>query len=282
MTGSRTARVAVVTDSAAAIPPGLVADHDLTVVPMYLHVGGATLAEGERPLGELLGDTRVTTSAPTPGDFAAAIRARLDGGADAVVVLTIAGTMSASYGAAVVAAREVAAPVEVLDTATAAGGQALVVLAAARRAAEGGSLGDVVGVARDVAARVRLLGMVPSLDHLVRSGRVPGVAGWAGRALGINPLFELRDGKVKRMRPALSGDAAIDRMVTRFRRTRVPGGRAHVSALHALAPDGAAAILERVEHEPDIDVVEGFVSEFGPVMVVHTGPGLLGLAWWWE
>ena len=69
-------------------------------------------------------------------------------------------------------------------------------------------------------------------------------------------------------------------MVARFRRSRVPDARAHVSALHAVAPDAAAALLARVEDE--IDVVDGFVSEFGPVMVVHTGPGLLGLAWWWE
>jgi len=155
------------------------------------------------------------------------------------------------------------------------------VLAAAECAnAGGGAVEDVVAVANGVASRVRLLGMVPHLEHLVRSGRVPGIAGWAGRALGINPLFELRDGRVKRLRPAIGSEAAVDRMVTRFRRERVPGARAHVSALHALAPDDAAALLQRVED--DADVVDGFVSEFGPVMVVHTGPGLLGLAWWWE
>ena len=61
---------------------------------------------------------------------------------------------------------------------------------------------------------------------------------------------------------------------------RSPTARAHVSALHAVAPDAAAALLARIEDE--VDVAEGFVSEFGPVMVVHTGPGLLGLSWWWE
>jgi fatty acid-binding protein DegV len=85
---------------------------------------------------------------------------------------------------------------------------------------------------------------------------------------------------VKKLRPAIGAEAAVDRMVARFRRSQVPGARAHVSALHAVAPDAAAALLEQVLRE--VDVVEGFVSEFGPVMVVHTGPGLLGLAWWWE
>jgi DegV family protein with EDD domain len=272
--------VAIVTDSAAAVPPERAREHGITVVPMWIHAGGEMIAEGERPLGELLGDESVTTSAPTPGDYEVAIRARIDEGSTEVVVLTITAAMSASHYAASVAARQVGEHVRVVDTTTAAGGQALVVLAAAECASIGGGVDDVVGVAHDVASRVRLLGMVPHLEHLVRSGRVPGIAGWAGRTFGINPLFELRDGKVKRLRPAIGSEAAVDRMVTRFRRERVPGARAHVSALHALAPDGAAALLQRVEDEGD--VVDGFVSEFGPVMVVHTGPGLLGLAWWWE
>lgn len=272
--------VAIVTDSAAAVPPERAREHAITVVPMWIHAGGQTIAEGDRPLGELLGDESVTTSAPTPGDYEVAIRHRLDDGATDVVVLTITAAMSASHHAATVAARQVGHRVRVVDTTTAAGGQALVVLAAAQCASVGGAVEDVVHAANDVARRVRLLGMVPHLEHLVRSGRVPGIAGWAGRALGINPLFELRDGKVKRLRPAIGSEAAIDRMVTRFRRGREPGARAHVSALHALAPDGAAALLERVEDGGE--VVDGFVSEFGPVMVVHTGPGLLGLAWWWE
>ena len=99
--------VAIVTDSAAAIPPELAANNGISVVPMWIHLGDTTIAEGERPLGEFLGDERITTSAPAPGDYERVIRRRIDDGADAVVVLTIAGTMSASYQSASVAARDV-------------------------------------------------------------------------------------------------------------------------------------------------------------------------------
>ena len=134
--------------------------------------------------------------------------------------------------------------------------------------------------ARQVIERVRLVATLSSLEHLVRSGRVPGVAGWAGRRLGINPLFEFRGGKVLRLRPALSQEAALERIVAMVRRARPAGSaRLHVAALHALAVDTATDLFERVrEFEP----VTEFVGEFGPVMVVHTGPGLAGLAWWWE
>jgi fatty acid-binding protein DegV len=96
----------------------------------------------------------------------------------------------------------------------------------------------------------------------VRSGRVPGIAGWAGRRLGINPLFEFRGGKVRRLRPALSQEAALDRIVGFVRRSRIEGARLHVAALHALAVDIARELLERVSSEAE--PATSFVDEFGP------------------
>jgi DegV family protein with EDD domain len=270
--------VAIVTDSAAALPTDLAARHRITVVPMWLTIGGRSVREGERLLSELLGDERTSTSGPAPGEFAAAIESRLSD--DGVLVLTIAASMSGTHEAATVAARQLGDRVRVLDTATAAGAEALVVLAAAAAAEQGASLDEVEAVAKDVVERVQLVATVPNLDHLVRSGRVPGIAGWAGRRLGINPLFEFRGGKVRRLRPALSPDAALDRIMSRFRRSREPNTRLHVAALHALAPEAADRLLERVEAEAR--PATKFAGEFGSVMVVHTGPGLYGLAWWWE
>jgi DegV family protein with EDD domain len=271
--------VAVVTDSAAALPPELAARNDVAVVPMWLTVRGEAELEGTRGLEELVAEEQVTTSAPTPGEFEHAIKDGLSGN-DGVVVLTIAGSMSATYQAAVVAGDSVGGPVRVVDTATAGGAEALVVLAAAQAAAQGASLDEVADAARHVIARVRLVATVPTLDHLVRSGRVPGLAGWAGNRLGINPLFEFRGGKVRRLRPALSREAALDRIVGLMHRSRVSGARLHLAALHALALDVAEDLLARVTTEEA--PTTSFVGEFGPVMVVHTGPGLAGLAWWWD
>jgi DegV family protein with EDD domain len=270
--------VVIVTDSAAALPAELVARHGITVVPMWLTIGGESVREGDRPLSELLGDERVSTSGPAPGEFEEAIRSRMTD--DGVLVLTIAATMSSTHEAATVAAGHLGDCVRVVDTATAAGAEALVVLAAAAAAERGASLEEVEAEAKDVVERVQLVASVPNLDHLVRSGRVPGVAGWAGRRLRINPLFEFRGGRVRRLRPALSSDAATDRMVGRLLRSHEPNTRLHVAVLHALAPDAAHGVLARVEAQ--VTPATKFVGEFGSVMVVHTGPGLYGLAWWWE
>jgi len=271
--------VAIVTDSAAALPPDLARRHGVTVVPMWLSIRGEPVLEGERSLEDLLAEEQVTTSAPTPGEWERAVKGGLEG-AEGVLVLTIAGSMSATYQSALVAAEAVGGPVRVVDSATAAGAEALVVLAAAETAQQGATLDVVEARARHVIDRVRLVATLPNLDHLVRGGRVPGIAGWAGRRLGINPLFEFRGGKVHRLRPALSPEAASDRMVGLVRRSHVEGARLHVVALHALALDTAQRLLDRVEEQ--FAPATSFVSEFGPVMVVHTGPGLAGLAWWWD
>jgi DegV family protein with EDD domain len=270
--------VAILTDGAASLPRELAAELGVTVVPMWLDVEGRQVLEDECPLDEVLGASEVTTSGPSPGEFQEAMSDRLTD--DGALVLTIASTMSSTHQAATLAAGAFEGKVRVIDTTTAAGAEGLVVLAAARAAREGADIDTVESVARRVIAQVRLVATVPSLDHLVRSGRVPGIAGWAGRHLGINPLFEFRAGKVHRLRPALSPDAAMDRILHEWRRSHTEEADLHVASLHAVAPDAARDLLARVEKE--LTPRTAFIGEFSAVMVAHTGPGLIGLAWWWE
>jgi DegV family protein with EDD domain len=271
--------IAIVTDSAAALPAELREASGITVVPLQLIVDGDSFPDDGTTPSAVAG-VHVTTSAPSAGAFDAAFRARFDAGADGVVALTVASSMSATYNAARVAAATFGDRCRVVDTETAAGGQGLVVLAAAGAARSGAELDDVADRAEQVAGHIHLVAMVPRLEHLVRSGRVPAIVGRAGDAFGVHPLFELRRGSVERMRPALSADAALGRVFARFARSRVPGAQARVAVLHARAPGPAAILQARVEAEPDIAQV--FVGPFGPVMEAHTGPGLVGMAWWWD
>jgi DegV family protein with EDD domain len=272
--------VSVVTDSAAALPSALAREYSIEVVPMWLTIDGTAIHEGEMSLDELVTHSDVKTSGPTPGEFEATIARCQEKGDDGVVVLTIASAMSSTHEAAVLGAQAAGGPVRVIDTKTAAGAQALVVLAAAEVAARGAPLEAVVGAALTAIPQMRLAATVPTLEHLVRGGRVPNIAGWAGRRLGIAPLFEFRDGKAHPLRPALGVTAAYDRILSRWRRDRRPETRLHVAALHADARVDAEHLLDRVRAE--VEPATAFVAEFGSVMVAHTGPGLVGLAWRWE
>ena len=283
--------VTVVTDSAAALPPDLVARYDIRVVPLVLQVGADRYRDGEIGLDELVRrfDEPISTAAPSPGEFATVIAdARRTG---PVVTLTVAAGMSSTHDSAKLAAKLVTdsdprgtesppgPDVAVLDTGTAAGAQGLVVLAAAGAAAEGADQDEVVATAERVAGRVRLAASVADLERLARSGRVPDAARWIGDRLGVRPLFEFRDGRARPLRPAFSAEAALDRIVQRCVAGAGRGARLHVTVLHALNPEAAATLAERVQA---LDPVSFLVGPFSPVMVAHTGRGLAGLAWWWE
>ena len=274
--------VAVITDSAAAIPDDVARAHGITVVPLGLTIGGAPVHEAAVDVEELIArfDEGVTTSGPPPGDFAKAIAgARTD---DGVLVVTLAADLSTTWRSATLGAEEAGdagGPVHVLDSQTAAGAEALVTLAAARAAATGAALPEVVAAAERAREDVRLIGALSTLEYIVKGGHIPAAAGWAARRLNVWPVIELGHGRVRPHRPAFSREAALDRILDHWRRSR-RGERLHVVAMHSLGADDAELLLRRVEAEatPEWSLVTGF----GTSLVAHTGPSLVGLAWLWE
>ncbi len=271
--------VRVITDSTAALDAATAASWGVTVVPARVILGGVSYPDGTLPLAELLArfDEGVSTSGPTPGDFVAS----LEGAAAGAVVITVAAHLSSSYKAATVAAGLAAGlPVRVVDTGTAAGAQALAARHAAAVASRGGSLDEVEGAARRVLESARLFGALETFEYLIRGGRLNSVVGRMAQGLKVHPVFELRQGNIVSLRPAFSREASITRLLRLWRRSRVPGARLHVIALHALAPEAANHLLAEIRRE--VEPATALVTEFTAVMVVHTGPGLLGLSWWWE
>ncbi len=274
-------RVAVVTDGAASLPPGVCDALGVGVVPMSVMIGNTVREDQEvapADVVESAGRDLVTTSAPSPGDY---LRTLEELGDRPVVIATVARRMSASYDAAMTAARYVPQRrVAVVDTETAAGGQGLVVMAAAQASRAGGSHDDVTAAARGVIRRVRLLAFLDQLDYLARSGRVPDVAARAGQSLGMRAVFEFSGGRVRGRLPARSTDAAVARIMAACRAGRSDGARLHAAVVDAKSPHAAESLMTAVRRlSPDGEV---YAAPFSSVMVAHTGPGVAGLAWWWE
>jgi fatty acid-binding protein DegV len=96
----------------------------------------------------------------------------------------------------------------------------------------------------------------------------------------VNPLFEFGGNRVRPRRPAFSREAALDRIVQACRNEGGEGARLHCVGLHAADEATAQHLLDAAT--AGHDVAEAFIGSFSPVMVAHTGPGLSGLAWWWE
>ncbi len=289
--GGRSQRpVAVVTDAATALPLDVARAHSVFVAPMAVTIQGVTYdgrshPDLERFYRELLpgAGEPPTTTAPRPADWLEQFRAASAQGRS-IFCVTVSSTLSIAYDSARVAAELAVdelpgSQVTVFDSKTAAGSEALVALAAARAAGAGGDIDAVARAAAHARDRVRLVAFLDTLEYVWRSGRIPRVAFWAGSVLGIRPVIEYQNGRPALVAHPRSRARATDRLLVEMR-SDVGGRRTHAVVIHAGVPDEAEALRDRVGSE--FDCAELIVTPFPAFMGTHTGPGLLGLAYWPE
>jgi DegV family protein with EDD domain len=279
------AGVTVVTDSTSYLPPALIERHGIRVVPLYV------VFEGDRPLSELeitdypaffeelrTADKLPTTSQPSVGDFAAVFEPLLADGGE-VVSVHISGGLSGTPEAARQAKQALERDgrggdrIEVVDSRTAAGGLGMMVLAAAKAAAGGASAPEIAESVREARKELKIWFAIDTLEFLRRGGRIGAASAWIGSTLKVKPILTVENEMtpVERVR---TSTRAFERMVD-YARQRHESGADAWSAQHIAAPDQCARLVERCREifgcEPTI------VSEIGPVLAAHTGPGLLGV-----
>lgn len=286
---TRNSRVAVVTDSAAALSPELISEHGLYVPRMEITINGKTYVDemnGELDdfYSQLTESTEApTTSAPKPFAYLEQFRAAA-GKSESIFCVSVSAKLSAACDSALVAADLLSKErpdtvVKVFDSETAASSQALIALACGRAAADGRSLEEVENIARKVAGKVRLLAILDTLHYIHRSGRVPKIAVWATNALNIKPVMEYSAGNIG----AIARPRSIHKALARIQKEMLgdlSGKTAHVNVMHAGAADRAEGLRSWVSEH--LECAELFVTRFHPFMGAHTGPGLVGASWWAE
>ena len=282
-------RVGIVTDSTACIPAELAAERRIEVVPLYLAFGERIYLDGmssdTAEFYETLRTARQapTTAAPPPGVYAEAIL-RAGKSADAVLCLTVSRQFSAMYdaavqGAALVSEQAPSLDVRVLDSGAAAMAQGFVVLEAARAASEGAAIDQLIARAKTLMPRVQLLVALDTLAYLAHSGRVPRLIIWAASPLRIKPIVRFQKGKYRPIAIVRTMRGGVERLLQALTK-QSEGGVLHVCVHHTNVPQEAEALAERVREE--LQPKELLISEFNQVMGVHTGPGLLGFAFYTE
>ena len=286
------AKVAIVTDSSACLPGELVSKYQIEIIPMeFVHEGKVYRDQIDiTPVQfyELLARAKElpTTSAPSPGTYFEVFRKVVER-AKAILVVTPSATLTHAFDSAKAAAQisketmpDVA--IEVLDCGTAAGAQGLLVLASARaEARENKSLSQVAEVARNLMHKVHLIAFIDTLHYLVKSGRVPQLVDWANSLLKIKPIFELQPlGKgATPLNKTRTKPKAIEQLIELVRE-RAGKNPVHCIVMHTNVLEEAEKLKERMITE--FNCVEAYVVDFTPVMGVHTGPGLLGAAFYTE
>jgi DegV family protein with EDD domain len=274
-------RVVVVTDSTAYLPAGLADELSVRVVPLQVVLGGRSGAEGSevtpaQVAAALAAWVPVSTSRPTPAEFAAVYRKALESGASGVVSLHLSRELSGTWDSARLAASEVGVDsIRVVDSRSAAMGLGFAVLAAAEAAAAGGSPEEVYAAAVGTAERTTTLFYVDTLEHLRRGGRIGAAQALLGTALSVKPILHVREGRIvplEKVRTVSKGIARLEALAV----AAAGAGPADVAVHHLAAAERAALLAERLRTRLP-QVGQFYASEVGAVVGAHVGPGVLGV-----
>jgi len=272
--------VAIVSDTCHYLPRELIEAHSIHQVSLYVHwpdetVRESAVADYDAYYGRLRrADELPTTSQPSIGDFLEVYEPLLAAGDD-IVSIHLAGGMSGTVRSAEQAREQLgdrAERVHVIDSESACGGQGLVVLAAAAAAETGADAQAVADRARRARADLKMWFAIDTLEFLRRGGRIAGAQAWLGSALKIKPILTV-ESEITPVERVRTSRRAFERMVDLLRSRAQDGADAYM-VQHIQAPREARELAER---GTEIFGVEPLViSEIGPVIGTHVGPGLLG------
>lgn len=274
--------VAVVTDTTHYLPSELIADHAVHEVSLWVNDGDRHERESDMPdyhaFYERLrrSDSTPTTSQPSIGDFLDVYRPLVEAGHD-IVSVHISGAISGTVESARQAAEEVTAGtsrhVEIVDSGTACAGLGACVLAAAAAARTGRDAAATAARAREASEAVKLWFAIDTLEYLRRGGRIGTAQAWLGGALKIKPILTI-DREIMPIERVRTSGRAMERLVA-YLQDRKADGADGWFVQHIEAEEQAQALVERGREIFGSDPVA--VSQVGPVIGTHTGPGLVGV-----
>ena len=274
-------RIRVVTDSACDLPEDIARRLDIDIVSLTIRFGDQEYVDRVDLTPSAFwakcksSKTLPETAAPSPGAFQAAYeRAKADG-CDGVLVLTLSAGLSATHQSATIAAEAVAkvVPVRVIDTRAVSMAQGLLCIEIAEIAQTGASLDDLAVRAEFLTAKVGVVAMLDTLEHLVKGGRIGGARALLGQVLSIKPLLELKDGLVAeagRQRTKAKALAAIAEVA----KSRAPLRR--FALVHGDSPEVKHLEALVADIPTEFELV---VTDMGPVVGTHGGPGIIALCW---
>ena len=273
--------VAIVTDSCHYLPRELAAKLGLHEVSLYVHRDGDAVRETEISDYDAYFESLAsspdlpTTSQPSIGDFLAVYEPLLASGHE-IVSIHLSGGLSGTVHSAQQAREQLgerAEQVLVVDSQTACGAEGLMLMAAAAAIDGGGDAAAAAERAQQARDALGFLFALDTLEYLRRGGRIGGAQAWLGTALKIKPILSVAS-EISAVERVRTSRRAFERLVALIEQLKANGADAWV-VQHTHAPEQAAALVERGREIFGSEPV--FVSEIGPVIGTHIGPGLLGV-----
>jgi DegV family protein with EDD domain len=281
---SSSAETAVVCDTTCYLPTDLLAKRDIKEISLYVSVDGEQERESEitdfDAFYERLraSDSGATTSQPSIGDFLEVYEPLLDEGRE-VVSIHISAGISGTFEAAGQARQRLidedkgGERLHLLDSRSAAGGMGLCALGAASGAAAGLDAAGTISQAEETRNNLKMWFAIDTLEYLRRGGRIGGARAWIGGALKIKPILTLEE-EITPVERVRTRARSLERL-RGYARQRQESGAYGWVVQYIQDKETADALVEDCYEifgcEP------AFISEVGPVLGAHVGPGLLGV-----
>jgi DegV family protein with EDD domain len=275
-------KVAIVTDSASDLAPARAAELGITVVPLLVSFGSQEFQAGVELSAEDFW-TRMTapdapfpkTAAASPAAFRDAFEAEFAAGAESVVCITVAASLSAAFKSATLG-REMLPEreIQVIDSDTAAFGQALLAILGRDLAAAGKSGAEIAAEVRRRAPDVEAIVCLDTLEYLRRGGRISGPQAVLGTLLSVKPIIAIHNGKVDKIDQVRTRGKARERAIEYVASRPIE----RLAVFHCISPDleeFRSAVIARVGTVPASEVETAIV---GPSVGPHLGPGAVGAA----
>src|SRR3954452_14636140 len=277
--------VAVVTDTTQYLPSEVIARHGIRLISLYVNWNGRTDREVDLPDYDVYYDflrsagELPSTSQPSIGDFLAVYEPLIERGDDILSIHLsggISGTVRVAEQARDALAERGVDPerIAVVDSLTGCAGHGFMAVAAANAVADGADLAGALAAARALREDWKLLVMVDTLESLRRGGRIGAARAWIGATLKVKPILTI-EGEMQPVERVRTHGRAFERLVAHLEQRREDGCDAF-AVQHVQVPGEAERMAERGREiygrDPEM------VSEIGPVIGTHTGPGILGVA----
>ena len=275
-------RVAIFTDSASDFDPALAAAEGITIVPLLVTFGSETFKAGVDLSTEAFWERMVAPDAPfpktaasSPGDFKDAYEAAFEAGAEAIVSVHVAGTLSGTIKSAQIARdmlpdREI----HVVDSQGASMAEGILARMAVELAAEGRSAGEIAELLESRVGDMRIYLTLETLEYLKKGGRISGAQAAIGTLLSVKPIIRVQDGIVDTVDKVRTRSKARERMIELI--TEHPIER--LAILHTISPDVEAFRDEVLARAPELTASDVTIDLVGASVGPHLGPGCVGAA----
>jgi DegV family protein with EDD domain len=286
--------VAVMTDTVSYMPEEIANRYHIMQIPTHIIIDGKTHLENQLDLTKFYEKIPIwreknnlpTTSSPSPDDFVKAYR-KLSKDCKAIVYIGYSKHLGMTVPSALLAKDLVKyelaqTEIEALDSKTWGGAQTLVTIEAARVAAAGGTLKEVLKVATDLISRVNLIILSDDLYYLAKGGRIHKARPWADSKVSNTALLKLDASSEGQTTPLARCKTKGETLKTLFSlvKSRGTNGKLHVAINHADAPAEAEQLKEKALSQ--FQCAEVFISNIGPLVTIHTGLGTRVFSWWEE